>query len=309
MTYKSSLSKLGLGGGKAVIMADPSSEKTEPLLKAFAGVVNALGGAYICAEDSGTNAEDMQVISGVTPYVVGVVGPGRSGDPSPYTAYGVLNGIKAVAKTLWDKTSLEGVRIAIQGLGNVGSKLAEHLFWAGAELIVSDVNSKRVEELVKRYGAKAVDPDKILEVECDILSPCAMGGILNASSIAKLHCQAVAGGANNQLEKTEDGLLLTERGILYAPDYVINAGGILSVVDELSPSGFSASAARKKVAHIYDILMEVFHRGLKERKPTNIVADEIAENNIRVGISRRNGPLFIAGKKLKDDCSVAEVRI
>lgn len=302
MTYKSSLAKLGLGGGKAVIMLNDNLKKTDEMLQAFAEVVNALDGSYICAEDAGSSVEDMGIINQVTPYVVGVEGLGRSGDPSPYTAYGTLCGIKAVAHVLWQKNSLEGVHIAIQGLGHVGRKLAELLFWEGAKLTVSDIDSNRVEECVKSFGARTVPAENFMEVECDILAPCALGGILNSKSIPLLRCKAIAGAANNQLERSEDGVALMDKGILYAPDYVINSGGILSVVDELSSEGFIPQVAREKVADIYDTLLKVVEKSVSENKAANQVADEMAEQNIREGISRREGPLFIAGYKLKEDC-------
>lgn len=303
MTYKSALARLGLGGGKAVIIADPKKDKTEAMLTAFGEVINALDGGYITAEDVGSTVADIMTVNRKSPYVVGIHGVGRSGDPGLFTAYGTLRGMHAVAQTLWNSPSLRGIHIAIQGLGSVGRKLAEMLFWEGAELTVCDIHSERVQECVEAFGAKAVAPEAFSEVSCDILSPCALGGTLNAGSIPLLRCKAVAGSANNQLENSSDGHALMQRQILYAPDFVINAGGVINAAAELSPDGYFAPDVRDKVDQIYNTLLEIFASSLLEKKATNIVADELAERQLREGAFRRQGPLAIAGQQLKGEWS------
>jgi len=306
MTYKSALAQLGLGGGKSVIIADPKRQKSPALLTAFAEVINALDGEYITAEDLGSTVEDMALIGNVSPYVVGLSGAGRCGDPSRFTAYGVLQGMKAVAKMVKKTTSLRGLRIAIQGMGHVGSKLAEMLFWEGAELVISDINRERVEEIAAAVSATTATPESILQVECDILAPCALGGVINDTTLPLFRCAAIAGAANNQLERLEHGAALIERNILYAPDYVINSGGILTVIGELSPTGYSAVVARNRTEQIFHILSSIFELSLKENKATSSVANELAERYLREGISRREGPLYIAGKQVKQDCRATQ---
>ncbi len=289
MTYKSAMAELGLGGGKSVIIADPSKEKTEDLLRAFGKAVDTLKGMYICAEDMGTSVEDMALIKSVTPYVVALAEAQSSGDPSRFTAYGTFRGIQAVAYKLWGTNSLEGKSIAIQGLGSVGAKLARILFWEGAKLIVADVNDEVTAEVAEKYSATVLPTDEIAYAECDIFAPCAMGGILNDESIPKLKCQAVAGAANNQLLEPRHGEELMNRGILYAPDFVVNAGGIINVAVELEPGGYNAVTARQKVDHLYQVLISVFNIAEKRKIPTSVAADDLAEHKLRYGIGKRNG--------------------
>jgi leucine dehydrogenase len=290
MTYKSALAQNGLGGGKSVIIATPQ-QKTEKLLLSFGQVLDSLKGRYIAAEDVGTNTEDMVIIKRVTPYVCALPTEKSSGDPSRFTAWGVFRGIQAASKKLWHMRSLRKRVIAIQGLGNVGSKLANILFWEGADLILSDIDPKKTHELCLLYGAEAVDPQDYFNVSCDILAPCALGGIINSQTIPLLKCKVVAGGANNQLSQPEDGTLLMERGILYAPDYIINSGGITNAAAEFDYGGYNPKRVRDKVNHIYETLLHVFQQSEEQKKPTNQIADEMAKYNIEHKIGLRKHPI------------------
>ena len=276
MSYKSSIIQDGLGGGKSVIIGDPHQVNKKELLLSFAEALNTLKGRYIAAEDVGTSTDDMQIIHTLSPYVAGLPTLESCGDPSRFTAMGVFRGLQAVAKMLWDNPSLAGKRIVVQGLGNVGMKLAELLFWEKAELFVSDFNPGKVAFAKHSMGAQPVDIDRALLTECDILSPCAMGGVLTEEVVSQLRCQAVAGGANNQLATPEQGLQLFKRGILYAPDYVINAGGIINAAAEFEPQGYDPKAARDQTDRIYHTLISLFEKSKRERKPTHLVADEMA---------------------------------
>jgi len=291
MTYKSAVAQDGLGGGKSVIIADPHKSKTPELLHAFAEVIDSLQGKYIAAEDLGSTVADMTLIKQRTPYVAALASLESSGDPSRFTAWGVYRGIQAVCEKLWHTKSLRGKRIAIQGLGNVGSKLANILFWEGAELIISDLRQKTIEDHVHDYGAKAVSPNDFFSIECDILCPCAMGGVLNPETIPQLRCRAIAGSTNNALSDEEQGKVLLERNILYAPDYIINSGGIINAAAEFESEGYNPRFARDKVNHIYDILMEIFKKSEEEHLPTNVVADLIAEYNLTNLIGKRKSKI------------------
>lgn len=278
MTYKSALAMTGLGGGKSVLIGNPRLDKTEDLLLCFAKVLNHLGGSYIAAEDMGISTEDLLLIKKNSPFVAALPIAGSSGDPSRFTAFGVYRGILAVAKWLWEDESLQGKKIAIQGLGSVGIKLARFLFWAGANLVVADLDEQKVDIACRELGAVRVDPKEILSVPCDIFSPCAMGGILSKSTIPQLNCYAVAGSTNNQLARPEDELLLIKKGVLYAPDYVINAGGILNASCEFLPEGYNPLIARAKTAEIYTTLLKIFDTAKKENSTPTSVADQLAED-------------------------------
>jgi leucine dehydrogenase len=228
MSYKNAMAGLPAGGGKAVILADPARSKPQALLDAFARAVDSLNGKYITAQDVGMSEADMVSLSKVTPHVAGL--PDQGGDPGPYTARGVYLGVKAAAKHALGSDDLNGVHVAIQGVGSVGGGLARYLAAEGARLTLADVDAKRAGELTAELGGQAVAADAIMDVEADIFSPCALGAILTRSSVAALKVKAVAGGANNQLATGPEGKMLAERGILYAPDYVINAGGIINVL-------------------------------------------------------------------------------
>lgn len=287
MTYKASAAGLNLGGGKAVIIGDPKKDKTEGLFRAFGTFVNSLGGQYITAEDVGTSVKDMEYVFSETPYVTGIPEAlGGSGDPSPYTAYGVLMAIKASAKTKFDRDNLEGLKIAVQGLGNVGKNLVKYLVEEKAQVIVADIDSSRVEKICKEYGVENMDPNEIVTVKCDIFAPCALGAIINDETINRLQCQVVAGGANNVLARAEHGEVLEKKSILYAPDFVANAGGLMNVYVELE--GYSKERAFEKVEAVYDNIMNVYKMAKEENLSTAAAALKFAEKRIEtIGSLRR----------------------
>ncbi len=291
MTYKSAIVENGLGGGKSVVIADPKTQKSDQLLLAFATVVNSLQGTYIVAEDIGSSPEDMLIIRKNTPYVCALPLNTSSGDPSRFTAWGVFKGIQAVAMKLWGTPSLRGKTVAIQGIGHVGSRLANLLFWEGAELILTDTDSKKVHDLALKDGAQEIPSENIYDTRCDIFAPCAMGGILSKQTIPRLKCKAVAGAANNQLLEKGDGRLLMERGILYAPDFIINSGGIINVAAEFEPGGYNPKKSRDRVNKIYDSLLEIFERSQKEDKTPNQIARELAEHKLLHKIGQRKVPI------------------
>lgn len=287
MTYKSAIAEVGFGGGKSVIIADPKKHKTPELLMAFGAAVEKLGGMYICAEDMGCTTEDVKIVRRMTKYVVGLPHEKSSGDPGPFTAWGVFRGIQSVVKRLYMTDSIEGKKVAVQGLGNVGSHLVEHLFWAGADLIISDTDPVKLEKFAAKYGAKAVSPDQILKVECDVLAPCAAGGMINDQTIPEFRCKAIAGSANNQLLRDMHAQELKDRGILYAPDFVINAGGLLNVSEELEDAGYNPKSPRYKIHHIYDTLMAIYEIAEKNRESTHNAALSLADYRIKYAIGKR----------------------
>lgn len=253
MTYKNAAAGLNLGGGKTVIIGDPRKDKNEEMFRAFGRYIQGLNGRYITAEDVGTTVEDMDLIHEETDFVTGISPAfGSSGNPSPVTAYGVYKGMKAAAKAAFGTDSLEGKTIAVQGVGNVAYNLCKHLHEEGAQLIVTDINKDSVKRAVEDFGAKAVDPDDIYDQACDIYAPCALGATINDVTIPKLKAKVIAGAANNQLRETHHGDLIHEMGIVYAPDYVINAGGVINVADELY--GYNADRAMKKSKAFIKIL-------------------------------------------------------
>jgi leucine dehydrogenase len=279
MTYKAAAAGLNLGGGKAVIIGDPKTQKNEGLFRAFGHFVNSLNGKYITAEDVGTSVQDMEHVFMETPWVTGIPKEfGGSGDPSPYTAHGVLMGIKASASEKFGTDSLKGMRVAVQGLGNVGSNLVKYLVEEGAQIIVADIDMGRVKKISDQFGVKAVSVDEILGVECDIQAPCAMGAIVNDETITKFKCKVIAGGANNQLAEARHGDQLRELGILYAPDYVVNAGGLMNVFVELE--GYSPDRAFEKTRKVYDNVKKVFEISKRDNIGTHTAADRVAEERI-----------------------------
>ncbi|PIS02634.1 MAG: leucine dehydrogenase [Chlamydiae bacterium CG10_big_fil_rev_8_21_14_0_10_42_34] len=290
MTYKSAIAEVGFGGGKSVIIADPKTQKTRELLRAFGAAVEKLNGAYICAEDMGCTTEDVKTIRQMTKYVVGLPHEKSSGDPGPFTAWGTLRGIQSVVKQLYSSESLEGKKIAVQGLGNVGSCLIDHLFWAGAELILSDIDPVRLQKYAAKYHAKTAPIDQILKVECDVLVPCAAGGIINDQTIPELRCKAIAGCSNNQLLRDNHAQVLRDRGILYAPDFVINAGGLLNVAQELEEDGYKAKVARDKIHNIYDTLLAIYEIADKNNESTHEAALSLAEYRIKYSVGKRQVP-------------------
>lgn len=291
MTYKAAIAECGLGGGKSVIIGDPRKIKSVPFLHSFAAVLDSLKGEYIVAEDSGTNVEDMLIIHEKTPYVAALPIATSSGDPSHFTAWGVFRGVQAIAQHLWKSPCLKGKRILIQGLGNVGKKLAELFFWEGANLIFTEIHPEKLDELCPRYGALRVDPTKLPEVECDIFVPCALGAVVNAGNVSLWNCKAIAGSANNQLDTPELGSDLMSKGIIYAPDFIINSGGLLNAAAEFDPEGYDPSVARDKVDRIYDIIAEILRRSEKEKRSTNQIALEMAQYNLKNGVGQRNEPI------------------
>lgn len=280
MTYKAAAAGLNLGGGKAVIIGDSKTQKTEGLFRAFGQFVNSLNGKYITAEDVGTGVQDMEYIYMETPWVTGIPKAfGGSGDPSPYTAHGVFMGIKASAKEQFGTDSLKGLRIAVQGLGNVGSNLVKYLVEDGAKVTVTDLDQGRVKMHADKFGVATTSPDEIMSTECDILAPCALGAGINDQTINKLHCKVVCGGANNQLAEPRHGDELRAKGILYAPDYVVNAGGLMNVFVELE--GYSPERAFEKTRMVYDNLTKVFAISKRDNIGTYLAADRMAEERIQ----------------------------
>ncbi|NNC74639.1 MAG: Glu/Leu/Phe/Val dehydrogenase [Acidimicrobiia bacterium] len=280
MTYKSAAAGLDLGGGKAVIIGDPRTDKTERMLRAYARVIDSLGGRYVTAEDVGTTTDDMITISRETKHVSGLPAEyGGSGDPSPATATGVLAAIRATARHLWGDDDLSGRRIAIQGVGKVGSSLAEQLVKSGASVIVTDTYKPAVDHAVSAYGAKAVGIDEIYDVECDLFAPCALGASFNESTIPRLRCEAIAGSANNQLATTADADRLIERGITYVPDFIVNAGGVINIQEELHGS-YSWERAARALEGIGDAVTRVLTRAQAEGATPVIAARHIAEERI-----------------------------
>ena len=279
MTYKSALANLPLGGGKSVMIGDPRTEKTPELLRAMGRIVDSLGGRYVVAEDVGTTVQDMDIINETTPHVA-CTSEG-SGNPSPYTASGVFHGIRAaVAFGTRRNADLEGVSVAIQGLGQVGYSLAGFLHEQGAKLIVSDIHQGPIDRAADEFGATPIAADDIYGVEADVFAPCALGAIINDHTLPQIKAKIVAGSANNQLAEDRHGAALAARGILYAPDYVINAGGIIEVA-----YGAKADRDEDKLAEhvegIYGTLTDIFGRANAENQPTNVVADRMAEERFQ----------------------------
>ncbi|MET0600281.1 MAG: Glu/Leu/Phe/Val dehydrogenase dimerization domain-containing protein [Mesorhizobium sp.] len=285
MTYKAAVTGVPFGGGKAVIMADPKHDKSPALLEAYADMLAALDGQFYTGEDVGLTLADADFLRSRTGNVTGTT-VGGSGNPSPVTAHGVFLGIKAARRHATGTDSLAGVRVAVQGLGSVGLALCAQLAAEGAVLTVADIDPGRTAEARQRFGAVAVDAEAILAADVDILAPCALGGVLTAKSIPDIRATIVAGSANNQLALHEDARLLMSRGILYAPDYVINAGGLINVAAELAPGGYDAEQAMRRVADIPATLAAIFRRADEERRPTNEIAAAMAMERIgKAGLS------------------------
>ncbi|MGH6618579.1 MAG: Glu/Leu/Phe/Val dehydrogenase dimerization domain-containing protein [Alphaproteobacteria bacterium] len=282
MTYKAAITGLPYGGGKSVIIGDPRTGKTEALLRAMGRFVDSLGGRYHTAEDVGTTVADMDVLRKETRYAHGF--SASSGDPSPATAYGVLMGIQAALAFTRGSDDLRGRTVAVQGLGNVGRRLCRYLADAGAHLLVADIDAAAVDRAIREFGATPVSPDAIHRAKADVFAPCALGAILNDRTIPALGAPIVAGSANNQLAEPRHGAALKARGVLYAPDYVINAGGLIDVY--LGENG-DEKAVLARTAKIYDTALAVFERAAREDAPTGTVADRIAEERFRGGEKRR----------------------
>lgn len=279
MTYKNAAAGLNLGGGKTVIMGDPFKDKNEEMFRALGRFIQGLNGRYITAEDVGTTVADMDLIHEETNYVTGISPAfGSSGNPSPVTAYGVYVGMKAAAKAAFGTDSLEGKRISVQGLGNVAYSLCKHLHEEGAKLIVTDINENAVKRVVDEFGAVAVSPKEIYAQDVDIFAPCALGAIINDETIPQLKAKVIAGSANNQLKDSKHGEIIHEKGIIYAPDYVINSGGVINVADELY--GYNYDRAMKKVEGIYDSITKIVEISERDNIPTYLAANRMAEDRI-----------------------------
>jgi leucine dehydrogenase len=290
MTYKSAVAGINLGGGKSVIIGDNKRTDREALFRAHGRFIETLGGRYITAEDIGTSPADMEYIKLETDHVAGLLG--LSGDPSPVTAYGVYVGMKAAAKVRWGSDSLTGKTVAVQGAGKVAYHLMQHLHAEGAELIVTDIDAEKVRRAVQEFGAHSVTPDAIYDQEADVYAPCALGATINDVTLPRLKIEIIAGGANNQLAEDRHGDELEKVGILYAPDYVINGGGVINVYGELHR--WPVERAKKKAGEIYETLLRIFEIANRERIPTYRAADRLAEQRVSsvAGLDR----MWVAGR-------------
>jgi leucine dehydrogenase len=274
MTYKHALAGTGQGGGKVVVIGDARTDKTPALMRALGRFVDTLGGRYITAEDVGTSVADMAEVREATQHVAG---HGEGADPSPATAYGVFRGIKAAARHKFGADGLGGLRVAVQGLGHVGETLCRHLHEAGARLFVADTDEAASRRSAEAFGAVPVPPDDIHGLDVDVFAPCALGGVLNDATIPEIKAPIVAGAANNQLAERRHGQALAERGTLYAPDFVINAGGVIKI--SLAGSG-NGDRVMRRTGKIYDTLIEIFRRADDEGRPTDVVAEGVARERI-----------------------------
>jgi leucine dehydrogenase len=276
MTYKAAAAGLNLGGGKSVIIGDPKTRNREMIFRAHGRAVDSLKGRYITAEDVGTSVEDMDYVQMETEFVSGMAG--GLGDPSPVTAYGTFAGIRACVREKYGQDSVKGLRVAVQGLGHVGYHLCSDLAEEGAKLVVTDIDENRVAAVVRDFGAEAVAPDAIYGADAQVFAPCALGAVVNDDTLARFGFDIIAGAANNQLAEERHGVELEKRGILYAPDYVINAGGLINVYGELN--GWSADRARRKAGEIYGTLLGLFELAREQGLPTYEAADRFAERRI-----------------------------
>ena len=283
MTYKAAVAGLNLGGGKSVIMKDHDECDHEAIFRAHGRHVDSLGGRYITAEDVGTSPKDMEIIRSQTTHVVGLAG--ASGDPSPVTAFGVYRGMLACAKVCYDQDDLAGKTVTVQGCGHVGYYLCKYLHEDGATLIVTDIDEAKVQRVVEEFGATAVTTDAIYDQEADIFAPCALGAAVNDGTIDRLKVDIVAGAANNQLDDEHHGDALHQRGVIYAPDYVINSGGLINVNAEVE--GWDLERSRQKAAEIYDTILRVLQIAADQGIPTYRAADRLAEERIIEAKQRR----------------------
>lgn len=290
MSYKAAMAEVGFGGGKSVIVVKDIKDKNEKLLKSFGEAVNILEGNYICSEDMGCTPKDVMVIREKTKYVVGLPHEKSSGNPSKFTAWGVFQGILATLKKLYGSKSIKGKKIAIQGLGSVAHYLIEHLFWHGADLIISDIDETKLKKFAN--AATIVTPQDIYKQECDIFVPCAIGGIINDETIAMLRCKAVCGAANNQLLEDRHAEVLRDKNILYAPDFVVNAGGLINVSFELDKEGYCPKKSLQKTDKIYTSLLEIYKIADQNDITTNKAAIKLAQFKMKSGIGKRKSNLY-----------------
>ncbi len=288
MTFKAAGAGLNFGGGQTVVLGDPRKDKSEALFRALGRFIDSFGGRYIAAEGVGTTYEDMDYIRMETRYVVGIPSSrGGSGDPSPMCAYGVVRGLEACQAFRTGSDDLSGLRVAVQGVGKVGSIIVKMLIERGAKVTIADVDEQAIRRISESFDVKVFSPEEIFDVDCDVFCPCALGGIINDSTIKRLKCSIVAGAANNQLEESRHGDLLHELGILYAPDYIINAGGLINVTDEIY--GYDEKRALRKTAAIRDVLYRILVSSREEGIPTYKAADKFAMQRIeKVGRVRRS---------------------
>ncbi len=291
MTYKSAVANTGLGGGKSVIIGDSKTQKSEALFRSMGKFIESFGGMYTTAEDVGIGIKELEWIRLETKHVTGLSREsGSSGNPSPFTARGVTRGLRAVTEEAFGTSRLDGFHYAIQGLGHVGAEIARGLSIMGAFVTIADIDPAVIEEFSVLPGVEAVEPDAIYDVDCDVFVPCALGGILNDDTIPRLKCRAVAGAANNQLLEDRHAEMLRQRDIIYAPDYVINAGGIVNVSVEVGQGGYNERAAVQKIENIYTALKEVFDTARNEDITTASAADKVAEHRLEQARSRRGSP-------------------
>ena len=280
MTYKATAAGLNLGGGKAVIIGDPKKDKSELLFRTYGRFINSLNGRYITAEDVGTDVNDMEYMFIETDYVVGIESAhGGSGNPAPFTALGVFQAMKVCLEKVYKDDSFKGKVVAVQGVGQVGSHLIRRLNAAGAKVIASDLDQEKLQQAKEKLNFEIVGKDEIYQTPCDIFAPCAMGAIINDETVNRLQCKIIAGSANNQLEKTEHGKMLTERGILYAPDYVVNAGGLINVYLELE--GYSRERAERMTRGIYYNLKKVVEIAGEKKITTEEAANLMVEERLK----------------------------
>lgn len=287
MTYKNAAAGLNFGGGKAVILGDPKKIKSEVLFRTLGRYIEGLNGRYITAEDVNSTTEDMFYVNQETDYVVGL--DGKSGDPSPVTAFGVYRGIQAALESVYGSNSLNGKTIAVQGVGAVGYELCRLLKEGGANLIITALSKESIDRVVNDIGAKAVAPDEIYGQECDVFAPCALGAVINDFTIDKLKCKIIAGAANNQLKDAKHGDILEEKGILYVPDYIINAGGVINVYEEFV--GYDKEKAMEKASKIFDNVKEIIQISKRDKIPTYKAADKLAED--RIANTGRVGSVYL----------------
>lgn len=298
MTHKAAIAGLGLGGGKCVVMVDPN-EKTHEMLASLASAINQLDGCYISAQDYGCSPSDILFLKSQTKYVVGGLYEKGSGDPAPFTAWGVIAAMKATLHRLYGQQDFEEKVVAIQGLGSVGYKIAEHLFWLGCRLIVADIDPSKTCAAQQRFGAEIAEVNQIASSKCDIFCPSALGGILNPQSIAGLNCKAVVGCANNQLEAESDAEALKTKGILYAPDFVANAGGLINVSFEISKQGYDPRGAKKKIDQIEATLAQIYQNSLEHNITTQQAVSSMIEYRLKHKIGRREEQIYLAPSPLE----------
>ena len=281
MTFKSAVADTGLGGGKSVIIGDPATQKSSELFRAMGRFVDSLGGKYITAEDMNIGIPDLEIVHQETKWVTGLSrAEGSSGNPSPYTARGCVVGMRAVLEEAYGSDDFSGKRVLIQGVGAVGGRLAIMLKEEGAHVIICDINDARVAELTDKHGFEVVDDEVHLDLDCDVYAPCARGAGINDETIPQLKCKAIAGCANNQMLEPRHADVVRKRGIVYGPDYVLNAGGIINVSVELLPGGYDEAVALERIDRIYDNLKEVFEISRRDDIPTNMAAQRLAEARI-----------------------------